>query len=103
MALADEVADDGLVQALHRQRLRRRDLEQAAHVNVGVVADPQTSGRCGLLHTGGNVDGLAADARVVVNAAAEQHGAGVNAHAEIAAAIAVSTEHFGADGLAERE
>ena len=96
--------------ALHRcihtldgQRRLRLDLEQATHLGVGVVADSQRAGRRGLLQTRGDVDRDAADAAVSVHPAAQQHGAGVDAHAHVEASVAVRGQHFCTQHAAEFE
>ena len=98
-----QVALDGLVHALDRQRLLTLDLEHAAHLGVGVVADAQGPGRRGLLHACGDVHGDAANAAVGIDAAAEQHAAGVDADADVEAGVTVRSLHFGAERLAEFE
>ena len=60
---------------------------------VGVVADAQGAHRRALLHSCCNVDGKAPDAALGVDAATEQHGAGVQADAHIEAAAPVLCLH----------
>ena len=67
------------------------------------MADAQGSGWRGLLHARGDVDRDAADAAVGIDAAAEQHTAGVDADANIEAVVAVRGLHLGAEHLAEFE
>ena len=98
-----EVALDEAVDALDRERLLRLDLEQAAHLRVGVVADAQRAGRRGLLHARGDVDRDAADAAVGIDPAAEQHAAGVDADAHVEAVVAVRAPDLGAERPAELE
>ena len=98
-----QVALDRLVHALDRQRLLPLDLEQAAHLRVGVVADAQAPGRRGLLHPCGDVHRDAANAAIGIHAAAEQHAAGVDADANVEAFVTVRRPHFGAERLAEVE
>jgi len=98
-----EVAPDRLVDALDGHRLLRLDLEAAAHLRVGSVADAQRAGRRGLLHAGGDVDRDAADGRVGIDAAAEQHRSGVHAGADVEGPVAVRSAHFSAEHLAELE
>ena len=93
-----EIGDDRRIDALDRDRRLRLDVEGAAHLEPGVVADAQTAGRRGLLHARGDIDGDAADAGVAVDAAAEQHAAGVDAHAHAEARMAMTLQHL----LAER-
>ena len=59
--------------------------------------------RRGLLHARGDVDGDAADAAFGIDAAAEQHAAGVDADADVEAVVAVLALHFGAERAASRE
>ena len=66
---------------------------------MGVVADAQAAGRGGLLHPRGDVDGEAADAAFAIDAAAEQHVAGVDADADAEAAVAMRRLHLGAERL----
>ena len=57
--LVHQVADNGRIDALDLQCLGRAELEQAAQLRPGVLADAQpTHGRT-LLHAGGDVDGQA--------------------------------------------
>ena len=65
-----KVRDDGLVNAFDGNGGLRLDIEHAAHLAVGVVTDAQRPGRRGLFHARGNVDRIAADAVLAVNAAA---------------------------------
>ena len=85
----DEVGDDRLAHALDHQRRLRLDLEHAAHQVVGVVADAHAAGRCGLFHAGGDIDRHAADRRLGIDPAAEQHAAGVDTHPHVHAGVAV--------------
>ena len=78
----DEVAARRPGDALDLDRRLRLDVEDAAHVPVGLVADPERAGGRRLLHARGDVDGDAANAAVGVDAAAEQHRAGVDADAQ---------------------
>ena len=64
---------------LDLDRRLRLDIEDAAHVPIGFVADPESAGRGRLLHARGDVDRDAANASLRVDAAAEQHRAGVDA------------------------
>ena len=90
---AHEVRDDGLVHALHDERLLRFDGEHAAHVAISVVADAQAAGRRRLLHARRDVDRLPADALLGVDSAAEQHAAGVDADAHVEAVVTVLAAH----------
>ena len=63
----------------------------------------KAAGRRGLLHARGDVDRDAADAAIGIDAAAEQHAAGVDADADVEAVVAVRRPHFGAERLAELE
>ena len=65
------------------------DLEHAAHLAIGVVADAQGAGRRRLLHARRDVDRDAADAAFRVDAAAQQDRAGVDADAHAEAVDAV--------------
>ena len=98
-----QIALDGLVHALDGQRLLTLDLEHAAHLGVGIVADAQGPGRRGLLHARGDVHRDAANAAVGIDPAAEQHAAGVDADADVEAVVTVRSPHFGAERLAELE
>jgi hypothetical protein len=98
-----EIAAHRCLDALHRERRLRLDVEDAAHVAVGVVADPQRAGRRGLLHARRDVDRLAADAALLVDAAAEQHAAGVDADAHAGASEAMRRLDLGAQRGAELE
>ncbi len=98
-----QVAVDRMIHALHHQGVLRVDLEQAAHLQIGVVADAQGPCGRGLLHPRGDVDGNATDAAVGVDPAAQQHAAGVQAHAHIEAGVAVGGEYFRAECLAQFE
>jgi len=82
---AHQVRDDRLLQALDVQRRLRVHVEDAADVEVRAVADPQRSRRRGLLHPGGNVDGVSTNRRLGVDAAAEKDGAGVHADSNVEA------------------
>ena len=95
-----EVGGDGLVDALQVDRVLCLHVEHAAHVAVRVVADAQRAGRRGLFHARGDVDGDAADAAFGIDAAAEQHVAGVQADANVEAAVAVGALDLGAKGAA---
>ena len=86
-------AGDGRVHALHGQRRLHPGIEQAAHQGPGVLADAQRAGRRRLLQPGGDVDGQAAQALVVLDAAAAHHSAGVDAHAGVEAVVAVHAQH----------
>ena len=55
---------------------------------MGLLADAQGARGCGLLHPRGNMDGGAADAAVLVDAAAKQYRAGVNTDANVEAGAA---------------
>ena len=85
-----QVAAQRLLDSLDLDQHRLAELEQAAHVPIGVVADAQPPRRCALLHARSDVDGRAADAAFGVDAAAQQHGAGVQAgaHREVGQAVA---------------
>jgi hypothetical protein len=72
----------------------RLDVEHASHVAVGVVTDAQCPARCGLLHACGDVDGDAANAAFAIDSAAQQHAAGVQAHTDIEATLAVLARHL---------
>ena len=98
-----QVGGDGLVDALHRDAVLRLDLEHAAHVAVGVVADAKRARGSGLLHPSGNVDGDTADAAFGIDPAAEQHVAGVHADAYVEALVAMLALHFGAERAPFRE
>ena len=93
-----KIGNDRRIDALDRDRGLRLDVECAAHLLPGVVADAQPAGRRRLLHARGNIDGNAADAGVAIDAAAEQHTAGMDAHAHPKAQVTMLQSHF----LAER-
>ena len=93
----DEVAARRVGDALDLDRRLRLDVEDAAHVPVGLVADPQRAGGRGLLHARGDVDGDAADASFGVDAAAEQHRAGVDADAQVEAVEAEASTKAGGE------
>ena len=78
----DEVGDERLGDALDGDRSLGNDVEDAAHMTVGVVADPQPTGGRALLHARSDIDHLAANRALFVDAAAEQHAAGVHADAD---------------------
>ena len=80
-----EVAAHRAGDALDLDRRLRFDVEDAAHVSVRLVADPQGAGGSGLLHARGDVDADAANASFGVDAAAEEHRAGVDADAQVEA------------------
>ena len=80
-----EVAAHRLGNALDRDRRLLRDIEHPAHMAVGIVADAQGTGWRRLLHPRRDVDGDAADAALGVDAAAEQHRAGVDADPKVEA------------------
>jgi hypothetical protein len=88
-----EVRDDGLVHALHDQRLLRFDGEHAAHVAISVVADAQAARRSRLLHARRDIHCLPANALPGVDSAAEQHAAGVDAHAHVEAIVPMLAAH----------
>ena len=88
-----EIGDEGSSMPLTGSGLQL-DVEDAAHMGVGGVADAQAAGRGGLLHAGGDVDRNAADAAFGIDAAAEQHAAGVDAHAHVQAGAPVGGLHF---------
>ena len=72
----------------------RPDLEPAAYLSPGLAADAQAAGRRGLLHASRDVHRDAADAALGVDAAAEQHTAGVDADAHVEAGVAVPPQHL---------
>jgi hypothetical protein len=74
---------------LDLERRLRLEVEHAAHMAPGFLADAQAAGRRRLLEPGGDVDGEAADRAVVVDAAAEQDMAGVDADPHLEAFLAV--------------
>jgi hypothetical protein len=57
-------------------------------VLVGVVADAQAADRLALLHARGDVDADAADGAALVDTSAQQHAAGVDAHAHVESVLA---------------
>ena len=83
LGAAHQPALDGRVHALRRQGLLRVHLEQAAHLGIGVVRDPQGPGRGGVPHVRGDVHRDAADGTVSVHPAAQHHATGVQAHAHV--------------------
>ena len=103
LARSDQVALHRLVDALHLQRRLRLDVEHPAHQRIGVVADAQRAGRRSLFHAGGDVDRDAADGALGIDAAAQQHAAGVDADAHVEAYVAVRGLHFAAEHAAELE
>jgi hypothetical protein len=87
------VGGDGLVDTFHRQGRLWRDVEDPRHMPVGVLTDPQRSGRRRLLHARGDVDRLSSDAALGVDATAKQHAAGMNTNAHVEAGVAVLAQH----------
>jgi hypothetical protein len=77
-------------------RSSRRDEFCAAYVADG----SDCAGRGGLLHAGGDVHRDAADGAFGIHAAAQQHAAGVDAHADVEAGVLVGRKHFGAEHFA---
>ena len=75
-----EIGDDRRIDALDRDRRLRLDVEGAAHLGQVSWLMRSAAGRRRLLHARGDVDGDAADAGVAIDAASEQHAAGVHAH-----------------------
>jgi hypothetical protein len=67
-----EPGPERLVLPLDLDRRLRLEVEHAAHVAPGLLADAQAARRRGLLEPGGDVDREAADRSLVVDAAAEQ-------------------------------
>ena len=91
---------DGFVQPLDHDGVLRLHIKHALYLAVGVLADAQGAGRCGLLHAGRHVDGHAADAAFGIHPTAQQHAARVQPHAHIEARVPVRGQHFGAQRAA---
>ena len=98
-----EHAGDGRIDALHFDGGLWLHIEHAAHTAPGVVADAQAAGRCRLLHAGCDVHRQPADAGFGVDPAAQQHAAGVHAHAHIEPGPAMALQHLLALRTALRE
>ena len=81
----DQVAAHRLGDALDRDRRLLLDIEHAAHMAVGVVADAKRAGWCGLLHARRHVDRDAADAALGIDATTQQHRTGVDADSHVEA------------------
>ena len=96
-----EVGPQRCVDALDRKRWLRLDVEDAADLRIGFVADAQAAGRSGLLHARGDIHGDSADRAVLVHAAAEKDAATMDADANVEAGVAVSCPHFRAQCFAE--
>ena len=84
-----EIAAQGLLDPLDLDEDGFADLEQAAHVAMGVVADAEPTRWRALLHARRDVHRCAANAAFGIDAAAEQHRAGVQArpHHEVGDAV----------------
>ena len=95
-----QVGEHRLGHALHRQRRLGFDLEHAAHVAEGVLADAHAAGRRGLLHARRDIHRDAADRAVGVDPAAQQHRAGVQPDPHVEARVAVAARHLLARGPA---
>jgi hypothetical protein len=94
-----EVGAQRLVLALDLQRRLRLDLEHAAHVAPGVLADAQAAARRGLLEAScGDVDGEAADRAFFIDTAAVHHQHTEGLQRRVRDVVHV----FGVDSLAER-
>ena len=86
-------AGDGRVMAFDGDGRLRFGIKEAPHLGPGVLADAQApGGRC-LFHARGDVDGQAAQAVVVIDAATAQHRPGVDADAGVEAVAAVLLQH----------
>ena len=88
-----QVAVDRLVVALDQQRRLLQQAEATSHLPIGVLADAHRPRGRGLLHPRRHVDGHAADAVVAVDATAEQHLPGVDAHPQAEVGVAMSRQH----------
>ena len=90
----DEVAAYRCGDALDADRRLLDDVEHAAHMAIGVVADAQAARRSRLLHARRQVNHRAPDAAVGVDAATQQHGAGVDAGTHVEVGDAVRLTHL---------
>ena len=91
-----KVGDDTHIDTLHLDRRLQLHVEHAAHMGEGVVGDAQLSDRRRLLHARRHIHSRAANAVLGIDPAAQQHAAGVHAHAHVEAAVAVACLHHGA-------
>ena len=80
-----EVSQEWLVVALDGERRLLFDVEHTANVTVGVSGDAQPAGRRGLLHARGDVHRGAHRGVLGLDAATDEHAAGVHAHAHLEA------------------
>ena len=85
--------------ALHGDRILFCQIEDAFHLRVSVVTDPQCSRRRTLFHAGRNVDGNSADGSFVIHTAAEQDRAGMNSDAKSKVGNAMRCRHRNGERL----
>ena len=88
----DDVAANGIGNALDGEWRLFRHIEQASDMAVRGVTDPESSNRSGLLEACGDVDRNATNAAIGIDTSAQQHRSSVDAdtHVEVPAPVAFS-------------